>query len=481
MEGEHVTAQHAIIHAATIEALRASLRGHLFQPGDGGYDGARLIWNGMFDKKPDLIARCRGTADVIEAVKFARENGLLTAVRCGGHNSAGSGSCDGGILIDLSAMNAVHVDPKVRLARVQGGATWGDFDREAQLYGLATPGGLISATGVGGLTLAGGLGWLRGKYGLSLDNLVSVDIVTADGVLRTVSESENADLFWGVRGGGGNFGVITSFEFKVHPVGPVVMFLAPVYRAEDAPRVMRGWRDFMATAPDEIGGTLVEFSTIAATPEYPEEAWGAKVITLAGVWAGPADEGERAVQPLRELADPLLDFSGQMPYCEVQRLYDGLFPKGVHRAYFKSVYLNDLDDAMIDEIAPRAADRASDLTLCSVWYMGGAVRRVAGDATAFGDRGMSWMLSIDGIWKDAADDEKNLAWARAFWADMKHYSNGRAYLNFAGLGEEGQELVRTSYGAANYERLVALKTKYDPTNLFQLNQNIEPRAQEPRT
>jgi len=459
-----------------ITALRTSLRGELLQPGDENYDDARLIWNGMFDKKPALIARCSGTADVIDAVNFARENAMLTAVRCGGHNSSGSGSCDGGILIDLSRMNAVHVDPKARRARVQGGATWGDFDREAQIHGLATPGGVVSATGVGGLTLAGGIGWLRGKYGLSLDNLVSVDIVTADGVLHTASESENGDLFWGVRGGGGNFGVITSFEFQVHPIGPTVMFLLPVYRAEDAPRVMRGWRDFMATAPDEIGGSLVEFATVPADPEYPEEAWGEKVISLAGVWAGPADEGEQAVQPLRELAKPLFDFSGQMQYCEVQQLYDGLFPKGVHHAYFKSLYLNGLDDTMIDELAPRAADCPSDLTLCSVWYMGAATSRVAADATAFGDRDIGWMLSIDGIWEDAADDEKNLAWARAFWADMKRHSSGRAYLNFAGLGEEGEELVSTSYGADNYERLVALKTKYDPTNLFHLNQNIKPKA-----
>ena len=458
-----------------IEALRSAMRGDVLTPNDEGYDNARLIWNGMFDRKPALIARCSGTADVIDAVNFAREHGLLTAVRCGGHNSAGSGSCDRGMLIDLSRMNAVHVDPATRRARVQGGATWGDFDREAQVHGLATPGGVVSATGVAGLTLAGGLGWLRGKYGLSLDNLVSVDIVTADGVLRSASEGENSDLFWGVRGGGGNFGVVTSFEFQVHPVGPTVMFLAPVYRAEDAPRVMRGWRDFMATAPDEIAGTLVEFSTIPDDPAYPEETWGAKVMTLAGVWAGPADGGEQAVQPLRELAEPLLDFSGQMPYCEVQRIFDGLFPKGVHRAYFKSVYLNGFDDGMIDQIARRATDRPTDLTLCSVWYMGGATSRVAADATAFGDRGMAWMLSIDAIWQDPVDDARTLAWARAFWADMKHHSGGRAYLNFAGLGEEGEELVRTSYGADNYQRLVALKTKYDPANLFRLNQNIKPK------
>jgi FAD/FMN-containing dehydrogenase len=315
---------------------------------------------------------------------------------------------------------------------------------------------------------------LRGKYGLSIDNVMSVEIVTADGQVRTASASENKDLYWAVRGGGGNFGVVTSFEFQLHPVGPEVMFLGAMYRAEDAALVMRRWRDFMKTAPDEIGGTLVEFSTIPEDPGYPQETWGERVVTLAGVWAGPAEEGERAVQPLRELATPLIDLSGRMPYCTVQQLYDPLFPKGVHRAYFKSVHLNGLDDAAIDTIAPRAADRASDLSLCSVWYLGGAVSRVAGDATAFGDRGMQYMLSIDSIWKSPADDEKNLSWSRQFWNDMKHHSGGRAYLNFAGLGEEGEALVRSSYGPTNYERLAALKAKYDPGNLFRLNQNIKP-------
>ena len=464
------------IPEAAIVELRSRLRGRLVEPHDADYDAARLIWNGMFDKRPALIAHCSGTADVIEAVSFAREHSLLTAVRCGGHNSGGSGSCDGGILIDLSAMRAVRIAPKQRTAYVQGGATWGDFDREAQVFGLATPGGVVSATGVAGLTLAGGLGWLRGKYGLSLDNLLAADIVTASGEVVRASETENADLFWGIRGGGGNFGVVTGFEFRLHPVGPTVMFLGPVYRAEDAAQVMRGWRDFMSTAPDEIGGSMVEFSTIPRSPDYAEEHWGARVMVLAGVWAGPAEEGERALQPLRELARPLLEFSGRMPYCAVQKLYDGLFPKGVHRAYFKSVYLNGLTDRMIDEIAPRSADRPSDLTLCSVWHMGGAVARVPADATAFGPRDMRYMLSIDSIWEKPEEDARNLAWSRAFWNDMKHHSKGRAYLNFAGLGEEGEELVRTSYGPANYERLVALKMKYDPTNLFRLNQNIRPRG-----
>ncbi len=458
-----------------IAGLRMQIRGELIERGDEDYDDARLIWNGMFDRKPALIARCKGTADVILAVNFARENGLLTAVRGGGHNSSGSGSCDAGIVIDLSQMNGVWVDARARRARVQGGATWGDFDREAQVHGLATPGGVVAATGVGGLTLAGGLGWLRGKFGLSIDNVVSVEIVTPDGQARHASGSENADLYWAVRGGGGNFGVVTSFEFELHPIGPEVMFLGAIYRAQDAIKVMTGWREFMKTAPDEIGGSLAEFSTIPNDPEYPQEIWGARVISLVGVWAGPASAGEHAVQPLRALATPLLDLSGRMPYCTVQRMYDGLFPKGAHRAYFKSVYLNGLSDTLIDEIALRSPDRPSALSLCSVWYMGGAVGRVPGDATAFGERKMQYMLSIDSIWKDPVDDERNLSWARCFWDDVRNRSGGGTYLNFAGLGEEGEELVRSSYGARNYERLVAIKTKYDPTNLFRLNQNIRPR------
>ena len=379
-------------------------------------------------------------------------------------------------MIDLSRMNGIRIDPKARRAWVQGGATWGDFDREAQAHGLATPGGVVSATGVGGLTLAGGLGWLRGKHGLGIDNVLSVEIVTADGQLRPPARWRTAISTGGCAAEAETSASSPPSSSSCIRSGRKVMFLALIYRRRGRAQVMRGWRDFMATAPDEIGGTLVEFSTIPADPEYPEETWGARVMALAGVWAGPAGEGERAVRPLRGLATPVLDFSGRMAYCSVQRIYDGLFPKGVHRAYFKSVYLNGLDDALIDAIAPRAADRPSDLTLCSVWYMGGAVGRVAGNATAFGDRDMRYMLSIDSIWKEPADDERNLSWSRAFWDDMKHHSSGRAYLNFAGLGEEGEELVRTSYGGANYERLVALKTKYDPTNLFRLNQNIRPSA-----
>jgi FAD/FMN-containing dehydrogenase len=455
--------------------LQAHFRGQLIESRDASYDEVRHIWNGMFDKKPALIARCTSAEDASAAINFARETGMPLAVRGGGHNGSGSGSCDGGMLIDRSLMKDVTVDPAARRAWVGGGATWADFDRAAQAHGLATPGGLVSATGVGGLTLSGGLGWLRGTCGLSLDNVMSVEIVTADGQVRTASGGENSELFWAVRGGGGNFGVVTTFEFKLHPIGPTVMFLAPIYRASDAGAVMKRWRDYMASAPDEIGGALVEFSTIPEDPAYPKETWNEKVMALVGVWAGPAEEGERAVQPLREFATPLLDFSGQTSYCEVQSLYDSLFPKGAHRAYFKSLYMDTLVDAAIDEIAPRAADRPSDRSLVSVWYMGAAVGRVPKETTAFGDRGFQWMLSVDAIWVKPEDDATNLSWARDFWSDMQRWSNGRGYLNFAGLPEDGDGLARGTYGP-NYRRLAQIKAKYDPTNLFRFNQNIKPEA-----
>lgn len=457
-----------------VARLRAAhFRGQLIEPNDQNYDEVRQIWNGMFDKKPVLIARCTSPEDVSAAVGLARETGMALAVRGGGHNGSGSGSCDGGVMIDLSLMRSVRVDPTARRAWVGGGATWADFDRAAQAHGLATPGGVVSATGVGGLTLSGGLGWLRGTCGLSLDNVMSVEIVTADGQVRIASERENTDLFWAIRGGGGNFGVVTTFEFKLHPIGPTIMVLMPVYRAADAATVMKRWRDYMASAPDEIGGALVEFSTIPEDPAYPRETWNEKVMALAGVWAGPADEGERALQPLRELATPLLDFSGRMSYCEMQSLYDALFPKGGNRAYFKSLYMDTLPDAAIAEIAPRAADRPSDRSLVSVWYMGAAVGRVPKEATAFGDRSFGWMLSIDAIWPRSEDDATILAWVRGFWSDMQRYSNGRGYLNFAGLPEDGDGMARGTYGP-NYPRLAAIKAKYDPTNLFRLNQNIKP-------
>ncbi len=455
-----------------IAEFRAGLRGQVLQAGDAAYDATRIVWNGMIDRRPALIARCRGVADVVAAVNFARAHGLLVAVRGGGHNVAGYAACEGGLMIDLSPMRAVRVDPEARRAWVQGGATWGDVDAETTAFGLATPGGLISETGVAGLTLAGGIGWLRGTHGLCIDNLVSVEIVTADGQLRHASETQNAELFWGVRGGGGNFGIVTGFEFRLHPIEPELLFCAPAYPETRASEILPAWRDFMATAPDELSG-YVEFSTIPDDPAFPEEARGVRVMSLAGLYDGPAAEGERLTRPLRGLGRPLVDFSGRMTYRAIQSTYDSLFPKGRDRCYWKSLYLNGLDETTIEAIVARLAQRPSEMTFASVWKFGGAVARVPAGATAFGDRSMPYMLSIDSIWSRPEDDAANIGWTRDFWSDMRPHSNGRLYLNFPGHGE-GETLVRDAFGAAAYSRLAAVKKAYDPANLFRMNQNIPP-------
>lgn len=462
------------VEPGAIEALKANFHGEVLRKGDAQYDQARIIWNGMIDRKPAMIARCRGTADVIDAVNFAREHDLVVAVRGGGHNVAGHAVCEGGMMIDLSLMRSVRVDPGARRAWVQGGANWGDFDREAQVFGLATPGGLISETGVAGLTLAGGLGWMRGKHGLSLDNVRSVEIVTADGRCMTASENENRDLFWAIRGGGGNFGIITCFEFEVYPMGPTVMFNAPIYLAEDSPRIVRAWRDFLTTAPVELSG-LVEFSTVPEDPDFPQEAWGKRVITVAMVYSGDPDEGEELTQPLRELGSMVTDFSGQMNYCDVQQLFDSLMPRGQYRCYWKCLYLKNLDDKAIEAACERASHPPSPNTLCSIWDLRGAVSSVPGDATAIGERSMSWMFSLDSTWSDPKDDTANIEWTRRCWSDMQPYGDGGLYLNFPGFGEEGTDLVKAAYGE-NFNRLVEIKTKYDPSNLFRFNQNIPPAA-----
>ena len=462
---------------AAVEALRGTLRGPLLAPGDAGYDEARRVWNAMIDRRPALIARCQGVADVIDAVSFARDHGLPVAIRGGAHNVAGHAVCDDGVMIDLSAMRAVRVDPSARTAWVEGGATWGDVDRETQAFGLATPGGLISDTGVAGLALSGGIGWLRSRHGLCVDNLLSLDVVTADGGLRRASESENADLFWAVRGGGGNFGVVTGFEFRLHPLGPTVAFCAPIYDLEGAGTgPIRFWRDFIADKNDDVGA-VIEFSTVPEDPEFPEKAWGRRVYTMAHMYAGDAEAGEKLLAPLRTLAEPVADFTGRYPYCEVQKLFDAVIPFGRHRCYWKSHFLGELTDAVIEKIVAGNANPPSPHSLSSIWNFGGATARVGAEATAFGDRSMPWMLSIDSIWNDAADDETNIAWTRDFWQRMRpHSQGGRMYLNFPGMGEEGETLLRDSFGAENFARLGEIKRTYDPANLFRFNQNIAPTA-----
>jgi FAD/FMN-containing dehydrogenase len=426
----------------------------------------------MFDRRPALIVRCRNAADVAASVIFARDHRLTVAIRCGGHNVAGYAVCDGGLMIDLSLMNGVRVAPGLDRAIVEGGATWGDVDAATTPFGRATPGGLISATGVAGLTLSGGIGWLRGTHGLSCDNLMAADVVTAEGKLVRVSEAENPDLLWALRGGGGNFGVVTSFEFKLYPIAPELFFCGPAYAEESAHEVLPLWRDFMATAPDELSG-LAEFSTIPADPAFPKHAWGRRVVTLAHVYDGPAELGERLSEPLRHFGEPLADFSGRMPYRTIQTLYDGLFPKGRDRCYWKSTYLKELDDGVIRAVTAGLSKRPSEMTFASIWKFGGSVQRVPADATAFGDRSMPYMLSLDAIWSRPADDDANIAWVRTLWSEMQRHSTGRLYLNFPGHGED-QNLVRDAFGAETYARLQKIKRKHDPENLFRMNQNVHP-------
>jgi FAD/FMN-containing dehydrogenase len=461
--------------ASAVDTLRGALRGEVLTAGGSGYDAARAVWNAMIDRRPLLIVRAKGVADVIDAVNFARDHGLPVSIRGGGHNVAGHAVCDGGLMIDLSLMRAVHVDPQTRRARVEGGATWGDVDRETQVHSLATPGGLISDTGVGGLTLAGGIGWLRSRHGLCIDNIVSADIVTADGRLVTASATRNPDLYWAIRGGGGNFGVVVSFEFVLHPVGPTVMFAAPIYPLSAGPGPIRFWRDFLADKHGDVG-SLVEFSTVPDSEDYPAKYRGERCYTIAALYAGDASEGERLLQPLREQGELVTDFSGQMQYCDVQKLFDTLMPFGQYRTYFKSHYLAGLSDALIDEMLANADEAPSDHTLSSIWNFGGATAAVAADATALGDRSMPWMYSIDSVWTDAADDEANIGWTRKVWENIRpHSQDGRLYLNFAGHGEDGEALVKDAYGK-NYARLAAIKAKYDPGNRFRFNQNIRPAA-----
>ncbi|MFP3920620.1 MAG: FAD-binding oxidoreductase [Dichotomicrobium sp.] len=457
----------AMLDNTTIEAFADNLGGEVLQPHDAGFDKSVRIWNAAARKQPGLVARCRSAVDVATAVNFARENGLVVAVRGGGHNVAGTATCEGGLMIDLSPMNAVEVDPQARTARAGGGATWADLDAGTQKYGLATAGGLVSKTGIAGLTLGGGLGWLRRKHGLSCDNLVAVEIVTADGSILTASETENVELFWGIRGGGGNFGVVTTFEYRLHPVGPEVMFAFVLYPTENGRAVLSGWRDFCDNAPDEVC-SITLCGTVPSEDPFPADIHGRHFIALATVYVGPVAEGERILQPLRELGEPLCDFSGPMPFVEIQSNFDDDYPDG-RRYYWKSLYLERFDDAAIDLVLRLTAERPSDLSTVDVWQLGGAMGRVAPDATAFGNRRAPWLLGVESNWDDPAADERNRDWTREACARFAPLSTGEAYLNF-----EPEMVSRSCSDTAREMRLAALKGRYDPGNLFRLNHNIAP-------
>ena len=441
------------------------------QPGQGA--AARAVFNAMHRSRPDVIASCATTDDVVAAVKRAREENLPLAVRGGGHSIAGLSAIEGGMLIDLAPMNGVEIDAERRIAKVGGGALWKDLDGAAQEHGLAVPGGVVSDTGVAGLTLGGGYGWLRRKHGLSCDSLIEAELVTADGSVVKASADENPDLFWAIRGGGGNFGIVTTFTFELHEVGPEVAFAATFYPLEDAGEIMRGWRDYVESAPDEVTSVCVTL-TFPANPELPEAVHDRPVIIVGGVYVGDVDAGLAEMQPLRELGTPLFDMSGPTPFVGVQTGFDALFPRDTLRAYWKSQYVDELSDAAIDTIAAKAQDRPAPLTLVNTFHMGGAIARVGEEDTAFATRTSPYMVSIDGMWTEAGDDQANVAWVRSAWNDVGEYGTGEVYLNFTGLSEEAPSAGVDSAFGRNLKRLGEVKAKYDPDNFFRLNNNIKP-------
>jgi FAD/FMN-containing dehydrogenase len=461
------------ISEEVFEELRGQLRGPALGAADPDLAQVREPFNAMHQRAASITVECSGTADVIEAVRFARERGLEVAVRGGGHSIAGLSTTKGGMLIDLAPMRGVQVDPDKRLAYVQGGALWGDVDREAQAFGLATPGGVVSDTGVAGLTLGGGYGWLRRMHGLSCDNVVEAQVVCADGEVRTASAGSNPDLYWALRGGGGNFGVVTSFTFRLHPVGPMIAFAGTFYPIEEAADVMRGWRAYVEQAPNEVTATCVTI-TFPADPAMPETVHDRAIIIVGGAAAGDADEWMPKLQPLRELGTPLLDISQPTPFVGVQTAFDALFPRNQLRAYWKSLYLDELSDAAIDTIAGRANDRPAPLTLVNTFHMGGAIADVDPEDTAFAERSSKYMVSIDGMWDDAADDKARIAWVRSAFDEIGKHGNGSVYLNFTGRADEVPSAGVDSAFGRNLKRLGDVKSKYDPENFFRLNNNIAP-------
>lgn len=446
--------------ADKIKRFEAALRGYLIRPETASYDTARRVHNAMIDKRPALIVRCAGVSDVVNAVNFARENDLLLAIRGGGHNVAGTAVCDGGIVIDLSELKGIRVDPGQRTVRAEAGVTWGQLDHEAQSFGLGTTGGAVSTTGIAGLTLGGGIGVLMRKHGLACDNLRSADVVTADGSLLTSSASENADLFWAIRGGGGNFGIATSLEFRVHPVGTVLggLVLHPLDRAKD---LLAFYRDVTATAPDE----LTAYAALVTSPD------GVPTSAIFVCYAGPIAAGEAVLRPVREFGPPMADLISPMPYAAIQKTFDPTSPAGLLN-YWKSSFLRELSPRVIDAIVAAYASVPSPLTSVVIEHLGGAVSRVGESETAFSNRGAPYSLTAASLWRDAGQSDKNIKWTRRLWEALQPEAEAAAYTNYLGQ-DEGDERVRAAYGS-NYQRLAALKKKYDPTNLFRTNQNIKP-------
>jgi FAD/FMN-containing dehydrogenase len=453
----------------TVNTLDRVFSGELIWPGHPSYDDARAVWNGMIDRRPVLIARCAHEGDVVEALRFAQQTGLRLAVRGGGHNVAGNAVCDDGLVIDLSGMKAIQVDAAGRTARAQPGVVLGEFDRATQEFGLATPTGNVSKTGLAGLTLGGGLGWIARKHGPTCDNLLSAEVVTAGGARLTACADENPDLLWALRGGGGNFGVVTSFEYRLHPVGPEVIAGGVVHSFADAPEVFRFFADFVATAPDELSVTA---STFRAAPGFPvpAELVGELVTVLAICYAGDLAEGERILKPLRSFGRPLADLVATMPYTALQSGSDASYPNG-QRNYWKSHYVDHLNDDVIAQVIEHAQRMRSPQSSFYFQHLGGAISRAGPETAAFGHRGAGFDFTILTIWTDPAEDAAQMAWARDFFTAMEPHSTG-VYVN--NLGSEGADRVKAAYAPETYRRLVELKNTYDPDNTFRVNQNLAP-------
>jgi FAD/FMN-containing dehydrogenase len=464
-----LTGRNTTVPEEAVAALKRRTRGAVVVRGDEGYDAARGVWNAMIDRKPGAIVRCMGAADVRAAVDFSREAGALLAIRGGGHNIAGSAVCEGGVMIDLSPMRSVRVDPVGRTARVEPGATLGDFDREVQSFGLVTPTGINSTTGVAGLTLGGGFGWVSRKFGLTADNLVSADVVTADGSLVRASDKDNPDLLWALRGGGGNFGIVTSFEFRLHALGPEVMsglIIHPLSKARD---LLRQYREITASAPAELACWFV-MRAAPPLPFLPAEVHGTGIIAFAACYAGPMDAGERAMKPLRAMGRPIADVIGPHPFAGWQTAFDPLLTPGA-RNYWKSHSFAALDDGLIDVLVDYAERLPSAETEIAFAQLGGAINRVPADATAYPHRNAEFLVNLHTRWRDPAEDEACVRWARSMFDACTPFATGGTYVNF--IPEDDRDGVTRAY-LGNARRLAAIKAKYDPHNLFRVNQNIRP-------